>query len=327
MAVSCGVEVASAVQAVGIDVGYGVTKWVGPLGHGSAPSVWAAAGQDGAAWGMQGTRRLVVDGMAVCVGAEAEASPDAHRPFGDGRLADPEALPLLGAAIWATGCQGDIVLGSGMPLGRFAQEREESKAALEGRVLRLGDGTHEVRVRIARLALRPQGVGAALSLLARGLLSGDGLGCVIDVGTRTTDVVTLDLGDGHPVMPLCWSSTVGLATAGAALAADAAREVGWSPPLDLCMAALGGRTARWHSRPLPSPAPYLDALAAGVRADVRRHMGSAAGRVSAVALVGGGCVLLGERLHGILGGDVVPLNADEAVRANAEGYRVAAMGA
>ena len=313
-------------QAVGVDLGYGVTKWVGPLGHGSAPSVWSAAGEDGAAWGMQGTRRLVVDGMAVCVGADAEASPDAHRPFGDGRLADAEALPLLGAAIWATGVQGDIVLGSGMPLGRFAQERESAKAALEGRVLHLGDGAHEATVRIARLVLRPQGVGAALWLLARGLLSGDGLGAVIDVGTRTTDVVTLDLGDGRPVMSLCWSSAVGLATAGEALAADAAREVGWSPPPDLCMSALGGRTVRWHSQPLPAPAPYLDALAAGVQADVRRHMGDAAGRVSAVALVGGGCALLGDRLHGMLGGEVVQLSADEAVRANAEGYRVAAMG-
>ena len=92
------------------------------------------------------------------------------RPFADGRLADPETLPLLAAALWQAGVEGDVALGSGPPLGRFAAEKNAARAALEGRVLRLSDGARERTVRIARLVLRPQGVGPALYLAARGLL-------------------------------------------------------------------------------------------------------------------------------------------------------------
>lgn len=311
-------------QAVGVDLGFGAVKAVWHGGKAVFPSVWSEAPEgDASSWGLAGAPApLEVDGRRVIVGPAADRLPGAHRPFGDGRLADPEALPLLGAALWAAGVQGDVSLGSGTPLGRFGVERDAARQALEGRTLRLSCDGHQTTVRIARLVLRPQGVGAALWLLTRDLLPADGLGVVVDVGTRTTDVVVLDLADASPVVPLCFSVAVGVATAAESLAAGA--EGNWPPPVDLCIARLRGQSPTWHGQALPEPGPHLDRLAGTLRADIQRRIGDAAGRVSALALVGGGSVLLGDRLHDALPGSVVHLSAEEAVLANAEGYRAAA---
>ncbi len=204
-------------QAIGVDLGYGVTKVAGPDGRTAFASAWVPHTSGAEAWGIGAADHpLTLDGRTAMVGDRAASRPGAHRPFGDGRLADPEALPLLAAALWRSGVQGDVVLGSGTPLGMFAVERTAAKAALEGRTLTLGDGVRQRTVRIARLVLRPQGVGAALWLLARGVMCAtDGYAVVVDVGTRTTDVLTLAPPDHSPVMPLCFSLEAGVATAAA----------------------------------------------------------------------------------------------------------------
>jgi actin-like ATPase involved in cell morphogenesis len=315
-------------QAIGVDLGFGVTKVASALGRVSFSSAWAPHVAGAEAWGIgMADRPLMMDGRAVLVGDRAASGPGARRPFADGRLADPEALPLLGAALWRAGVQGDVCLGSGTPLGMFARERETARAALEGRTLTLADGSHETRVRIARLVLRPQGVGAALFLAAQGRLPGGaGYVVVLDVGTRTTDVLTLEAGDLSPVMPLCFSLEAGVATAAEALAAEAQAATGHLPPADVSTAAL--REPRtWRGRPVGGPAeaaPHLDALAAGIRAEVQRRFGAEAGRVAVVALVGGGGVLLRERLAGALPGECLAVADEDAVFSNAEGFRWAA---
>jgi hypothetical protein len=145
------------VDALGIDLGYGLTKWSHGSARGSLASVWRPDGAGAEDWGLARPPVLFVDGQPVVAGEPAATHPGARRPFADGRLADPEALPLLAAALWQAGVEGDVVLGSGPPLGRFAAERDAARAALEGRTLRLGDGARERMVRIARLVLRPQG--------------------------------------------------------------------------------------------------------------------------------------------------------------------------
>ena len=314
-------------QSIGVDVGYGAVKWAGSLGRDTFASAWAPHVKGAETWGI-GTadRPLTVDGRAVLVGDRAASRPGAHRPFADGRLADPESLPLLAQALWQAGVAGDVILGSGTPLGMFAQEKDAAKAALEGRVLTLGDGTHTTTVRIARLVLRPQGVGAALFLASQGRLpQGAGYLVLVDVGTRTTDVLTLEAADLSPVMPLCFSLEAGAATAAESLAASAQAATGHLPPADLAMAALRGPVT-WRGKALggPEAGPHLDALAAGIRDEVRRRFGADAGRVLAVAVVGGGGVLLADRLVDVLPGRAVPVSSEEAVFANALGFARAA---
>ena len=314
-------------QAVGVDVGYGVVKWVGALGSGSFPSVWAPYSPGGETWGIGASGQpLRIDGVAVTVGHQAAGRPRAHRPFGDGRLADPEALPLLAQALWATGVQGDIVLGSGTPLGVFAQEREAARRALEGRTFTLGDGVRETVIRVARLVLRPQGIGAAISLADEGRLpEPPGLLAVLDIGTRTTDVAVLDLADLSPVVPLSWTLEAGIASAAEALAARVQEATGHLPPPDLALAALCGEPTRWRGAPLPAGVEHLDALADTIRSEIRRRFGPDAGRVAAVAPVGGGAALLADRLAGILPAETVAIEPQAAVLANARGFYATAL--
>lgn len=312
-------------DAVGVDLGYGRTKWAHGAARGALASVWRPAEDAAAAetWGLGGAPALFVDGRPVVAGEDAAAHPGARRPFGDGRLADPEALPLLGAALWQAGVEGDVALGSGPPLGRFAAEREAARSALEGRTLRLSDGARQRTVRIARLALRPQGVGAALYLAARGLLpAGGGYAVVVDVGTRTTDVMAASLRDLSPMFELCCSLGLGVATAANALGREVQRRTGHLPPFGVAEAALRAPQP-WQGGTVGGPedaSPYLDALAAAIRREVQRVFGDAAQQVAALALVGGGAALLGERLRGLLPGHTVTLTDHERLYANAIGF-------
>jgi hypothetical protein len=263
-----------------------------------------------------------VDGVPLVVGDAAASHPAARRPFGDGRLADPETLPLLAAALWQAGVEGEVALGSGPPLGSFAAEKDAARAALEGRVLRLSDGARERTVRIARLVPHPGGWRGAL-LAARALLPpSGGYAVIVDVGTRTTDVMAASLRDLSPVFDLCCSFGLGVATAANALARDVQRRTGHLPPFDAAAEALR-EPQPWHSGAIggaDEAAPHLDALAAAIRREAPRVFGDAAQQVAAIAMVGGGAVLLGERLRGLLPGRVIALTDQERVQANAVGF-------
>ena len=85
--------------------------------------------------------------------------------------------------------------------------------------------------------------------------------------------------------------------------------------------------AAWHGRTFGGPAeagPHLDALAETIAAELRRRLGGDLGRVAATALVGGGALLLGDRLSAMAPGSPVPVRLEEAVFANALGYTWAA---
>jgi len=315
------------VVSIGVDLGYGEVKVVGPNGRLRFPAVWAPYPVTAATWGVGALQPpIVVDQVPYAVGDDAATRPGARRPFADGRLADPDTVPLLAAALWLCGADGDIALGSGTPLGRFAAERDAARAALSGREFRLGDGHAARRVRIARLALRPQGVGAAVWLAGRGCLpASPGHAAVVDIGTRTTDVLTLRLANLSPVEENCFSLDLGAATAAESLAAEVQARTGRLPPADVAAAALR-HPVPWGGDAVggPAAAPHLDALAARIRDEVRRRFGGDAGRVVLWAAVGGGAVLLGDRLTGLLPGSQIAMAPDDAVFANAEGFRDAA---
>ncbi len=315
-------------QVVAADIGYGQVKWVAGSRRGRFEAAWAPHTPDAEAWGLGSQPEVLRVGDEVVIAGDRAASlPGAHRPFGAGRLADPEALPLLAQALWESGAEGEVVLGSGTPLGAFAQERAAARAAMEGRTLHLSDGRRERTVRIAGVVLRPQGVGAALFLASRsGLSDRHGALRAVDVGSRTTDVLCLELRDLTPVAALCFSLESGVSTVAGALAASIQRATGHLPPPDLAQAALMGPAA-WHGQICGGPAeagPHLDALAETIAAELRRRLGGDLGRVTATALVGGGALLLGDRLTTRCPGCPLPVRPEEAVFANALGYMWAA---
>ena len=176
------------------------------------------------------------------------------------------------------------------------------------------------------MVLRPQGVGAALYLASEGALPSDpGYGAIVDVGTRTTDVLTVDLPTLTPVPELCFSLEAGVATAAEALPAAVQAKTGRLPPPDVAVAALTAPVA-WGAGTVGGSAAkvHLDDLAATVRTEVRRRFGGDADRVLVHALVGGGSVLLGDRLAHLLPGRTVEIGAEDAVFANALGFADAA---
>ncbi|MDI3297634.1 MAG: ParM/StbA family protein [Bacillota bacterium] len=315
-----------ALVVIGIDLGYGRVKVAArerrPFDLAAA---WAPAPQ--ADWGLGRTRPVFVDGRAYVIGDAAEARPGARRPFGTGLLASADALPLLGAALWLAGADGDVALGTGTPLGAFMREREAAREALEGRAIAVGDGRRERRVVIRRLALQPEGVAAAAWLAASGRLPrAPGYGAVLDVGTRTLDVLALELSRLEPLPELSFTEDLGLASAAEALAGRIEAELGSRLPPDLALRALR-EPVTWNGRQVGGPDGAnwaLDGLAELIRDAVARRLGGEAGRVRAWAAVGGGSIALGQRLDGILPGERARMTEREAIFANAMGFALAA---
>ncbi len=314
---------------VGIDIGYGDTKVIGPDGRRhSFPSRWAP--HRAASWGIgHAAKVLTLDGgEPFVVGEDADGLPGCREPQADGRLADPATLPLLAAALVAARVPdgAEVALGSGLPLGRYDQEAPVAREALRGRTLVIGQGKDVRRVRIAKVVLRPQGVGAALHLVAAGALKAkSGLVLVVDVGSRTTDVLALHARTLEPIPELSGSLALGVGDAAASLAQEIAAHAGFVPPAALAREALAVPvTYRGQTYGGPkAAAPHLDALAGRIGDGLRGMLREALDQVSALALVGGGAVLLGDRLAD-LPGERVRCPATDAPFANALGYRLAA---
>jgi actin-like ATPase involved in cell morphogenesis len=314
---------------VGVDVGYGDVKVVGPDGRRhSFPSRWAP--HRATAWGIGATARVLAldGGEPFAVGEAADGLPGVREPQADGRLADPATLPLLAAALSIARLPdgAEVALGGGLPLGRYDQEAPAAREALRGRTLVIGQGKDVRRVTIRKVVLRPQGVGAALHLVATGALHArSGLVLVVDVGSRTTDVLALHARTLEPIPELSGSLALGVGDAAAGLAQEIAAQAGFVPPPSLAREALA-REAVYRGKTYGGPrmaAPHLDVLAGRVSDGLRSLLREPLDSVSALALVGGGAVLLGSRLAG-LPGERVRCPAGDLPYANALGYRLAA---
>lgn len=311
---------------VAVDLGYGAVKVVAGGRRHVFPARYAPhASAD--EWGMGREAAMALGGGEPFVaGQDADGLPGVREPLADGRLADPEALPLLAAALWASGAEGDVVLGSGLPLARFGLERDAARAALQGRTLRIRRGRQEREVRIRRVVLRPQGVGAALHLVRAGLMPRQpgGLAVVVDVGQRTLDVLTVRLPDLVPVRELSTSAQVGVGDAVREMAALLEREVGYMPPLDVAEAALHG-PVRLGDRVVAQDRRKADAvrhaLARRVADVVAQRLRGEAMRVVGVAFVGGGAHVVSSEAGGW---PTIPVPVRDAQYANALGYLWAA---
>ena len=118
---------------------------------------------------------------------------------------------------------------------------------------------------------------------------------------------------------------LGVGDAAAGLAQEIAAQEGFIPPANLAREALAapvtyrGQTYGGQK----AAAPHLDVLAGRITDGLRAMLREALDSVSALALVGGGAVLLADRLTD-LPGDRVRCPAADAPYANALGYRLSA---
>ena len=315
-------------EIVAIDLGYGSVKVAMADGRRMAfPARFAPAREADSGWGLgHDSHPLSVNGNLVVVGAAAAGLPGVREPIGDARLGDPDSMPLLAAALWDAHVEGDVVLASGLPLGAFSTEAEPARRALHARTLRLARGRVQRQVRIGRVLLRPQGVGAALHLYSTGRLQrGPGWAAVVDIGARTTDALVVDRETMRPVRELSLSLDRGLAQAIAEMAGGG----GIYPlPIDLAERALRD-PVQWHGRTVGGPdeaAPILQALAGQIGDVLAHRWGGEIGRMVQTVLVGGGGALLAPHMGTLFPVPPTAVPVRDAIYANASGYLLSAQG-
>lgn len=316
-------------EVIGIDLGYGETKVICPDGSRiKFPSRWKM--HDNEAWGFGGmVSVLSLDGGQRFTFGNAAIGENTREPLGDGRLSDRDSLPLLAAALWSSGIgkeegSANVVLGSGTPLGRFHIEATEARITLTNRKFRLESGEDDTReIKISQLVMRPQGVGAALHLLDKGLIHQElGYGLIVDVGSRTTDVLTVNLADMEPVVDMSFSMQEGVGNAVASMNRLIARETGYTAPSDVAMSALIHKVA-YRQRKVggeEQARPILDILAGKIVDKIRTTMRGELDRVTALIPVGGGSRLIGNNLEILAPGTLVEVGEEDKQFANALGY-------
>ncbi|MCL5678650.1 MAG: ParM/StbA family protein [Candidatus Thermoplasmatota archaeon] len=319
--------------SVGIDLGYGDTKVIGVDGRREKfPSRWAK--YDSKSWGFGGSiLSLAVDDGDPFIFGENATGAGAREPLGDGRLSSADSLPLLAAALWISGAgdggaQTSITLGSGTPLGTFDQEVAAARESLEGKTLTIKANNGQSRqIHIERLVVRPQGVGAALYLVEKGLVkSQPGYGLVIDVGSRTTDVLTINLMNMEPVVEMSFSIEAGIGDAVSNIGKLIARQTGFVVPTDVARQALT-TPVMFKQRQVGGAevgAPILKELSNRILDSLRANLRGELDRVTALIPVGGGAALIGQSLDVLAPGALVSAAPEDLQFANALGYRDAA---
>ncbi|WP_337860889.1 ParM/StbA family protein [Ferroplasma sp.] len=322
-------------NTVGIDLGYGETKIVGLKNKREKfSSRWAQ--QDPRNWGLGGNIPVLTvnDGETFTYGENAIGS-NVREPLGDNRLSDPDSLPLLGAALWLSDDSNDvkaevknIILGSGIQLGSYEIESKKARENLEGNDIIVKDLTGKTKkFHISKLVMRPQGVAAALYLLNQGTLKQQyGYGVIVDIGSRTTEVVTLNLKNMEPIVPMSFSIELGVGDVVSELGKVISKETGFIIPPDVAMDALS-QPVFYKQREVGGPEvsqPILDSLTSRILDKLRDNLREELDRVSALIPVGGGAALMGKNLEVLAPSTLISLKPQEAQFANALGYKLAA---
>ena len=318
---------------LGVDLGYGDTKVVGPdSGRAKFPSRWAAT--EAKNWGIGGSSTILTinDSYPFFFGDDATGA-GVREPQGDGRLSDPDSLPLLAGALWMSGAgkdgnKAEVVLGSGTPLGTFEHELNAAKEYLQGKEFTIKSVAGETRTfNITKLIMRPQGVGAALYLLDKGMLKAQyGYGVVVDIGSRTTDVLTVNLKNMEPVVEMSFSIQAGVGDLVSGISKAIAKETGFIVPNDVAREAIS-QTVLFKQREVGGPKvsePIMANLANRILDKLRENLREELDRITALIPVGGGSSLIGDRLEKLAPGAMVKIPQEDIQFANALGYRDAA---
>ena len=122
--------------------------------------------------------------------------PNFTEPLSDERLGTDGALVLLGEAIVRAGVYGEIALATGAPLDLFVKERESVKVWKDMELTVSTTNGKNYKVKIAEIFMQPQSLGAAIALENLDRFPRlPGIGVVIDIGSKTTDIVSLAMSE------------------------------------------------------------------------------------------------------------------------------------
>lgn len=268
------------------------------------------------------------------VGDKSTFYPGYTEPVGNARLGSDDALPLLGEAILRSGLEGDIVLSTGAPLDLYSIEKESAQKWLDNTITVESTDGRKTTVCIKKIVTRPQGVAAAIALTSLHLMPVEhGIGVVVDIGSRTTDVVSLALSpsDIDPIRPLCFSIPVGVGDLFNFISEGIGRELkGFRPQRAQVQSLMGKDTFKLGDKSCalkPIVEQARKSVMTSLGNEIRRRFGEQASLVVAIAAVGGGALpnLFGPSTSMLFPG-IKPLeiSAEDAVYMNAAGYLVAA---
>lgn len=325
-------------SVLAIDIGYGDVKVMANNHRFSFLAGYAPFRGGDAGYGNSVGLRYAIpelgqtDGPFI-VGDKSRLFQNYLEPSGDGRVGSVDALPLLAKAIFDARLEGEIVLSTGAPIELYKHEKGHA-STWEGVHLDIHDTKGEARsVFISKVVLRPQGVAAAISLVGRKLMVRDpGLGIVVDIGSRTTDIATLSLEESGPpdmIEGLCFSIPKGVVDMVNKVAEQIGARLGGFPPPRHLVQKVMHRPTYTFSGVNVDLAKMVEAarhdVGRAIVNEIRRRLGDALGQVVAIAGAGGGArpELLGSVVDG-----VVPtlrpthLAGDGSTYLNVEGYYI-----
>ncbi len=219
---------------------------------------------------------------------------------------------LLGAAPGAT-------LVVGLPVAYYRAQKDAVRRHLEALHADVSvDGLPFGRVSFGKVVVYPQGAGALLTVSN---LPESGLVCLVDVGHKTTDYVTVDIkgSRGTPVSSLCGSVEFGVHRVLEAVAAEFEARTG--APLDMSVAATLAAVSKttFRGRELDLTETVAAARKDTARAIADRVLGALGPKGDFVAkfyLAGGGVLALPELKEMFPAVEVLP----DPQLANAEGF-------
>ncbi|MEW6226575.1 MAG: ParM/StbA family protein [Bacillota bacterium] len=312
---------------IAIDVGYSHTKAVSPDRRAILPSIVApyrelpladlsrnGAGHVVAVRRVNGTTtKHFVGELALREGQGATFTLDREKHLHPNHdLLVFTAARLLGAGAGAT-------LVVGLPVAYYRTQKDVLRRHLEALHAEVSvDGLPFERISFGKVIVYPQGAGALLTVSG---LPENGLVCLVDVGHKTADYVTVEMkgGKGMPVSSLCGSVEIGAYRVLEAVAAEFEARTG--APLDATLAAgvATSEKVRFRGREIN----LADAVEAARRDTARAiadrvlvALGPKGDFVAKFYLAGGGVLALPELKEMFPTAEVLP----DPQWANAEGF-------
>lgn len=312
---------------IAIDVGYSHTKAVSPDHRAVIPSTIApyrdlpladlsknGIGHIVAVRRVDGTTtRHFIGELALREGQGATFTLDREKHLHPNHnLLILTAARLLGAGAGAT-------LVVGLPVAYYRAQKDVLRRHLEALHAEVSvDGFPFERVSFGKVIVYPQGAGALLTVSD---LPKSGLVCLVDVGYKTADYVTVEIKDGRgvPISSLCGSVEIGAHRVTEAIAAEFEARTG--APLDVTLTenVVAYGKARFRGREIDLGDTVGAARRDTARAIADRVLGALGARGDFVAkfyLVGGGVLALPELKEMFPAADVLP----DPQWANAEGF-------
>lgn len=196
-----------------VDIGFGFTKAISEQGREVVfPSAVAKTVLTDLGFGTFKDYYINYNNQTYAVGKAALDSIAPETNFTPERFTSNFARILVLTSFLATGVEGEVELGLGLPLMFYKTLKDKVKDYFEyseDTVIDKENIAHSYH--IVRCEVFPQGVGAFFTLDQQ--LSGRY--CLVDVGFRTTDVITVEVEEENiePILDLCFTIDKGMSLA------------------------------------------------------------------------------------------------------------------